>query len=87
MDDKEKILNFGDMVNAADKLSSPWKKLCFVLSAVIVAITLIMGGIIFYLVHCAYMTPTDVTQEQNLTEQIQSQNYSAGNSPDVTNGG
>lgn len=83
MDNGEMIKNFGDMVNAAEKLSSPWKKTCYALIGALVAVSLILGCIIFYLVHCAYMDPVEFDQEQDFSQQSQSQSYNSG----ATNGG
>lgn len=90
MDDQEKIQSFGDMVNATERLSSPWRKaFSWTLIAAVVT-NLFWAVIVWFLIHYAYMTPTDVYQEQDLTGQIQTQSYSQGedkDSPHVTDNG
>jgi len=41
MDDKEKIQSFGDMVEASEKLTKPWRIFCMWLLAALVATNLI----------------------------------------------
>ena len=71
MDDKEKIQSFGDMVDAARKLTFPW------IVSLIVTNTL-WAVVTFSLIWFAYMTPIDSSQTQNLPDGSQSQNFSQG---------
>lgn len=83
MEDKEKIQNFGDMVNATEKMAAPWRETVWKLIKALVITNLFWAIIVGLLVWFAYMTPVDVGQEQDFTGQTQSQNYSEG----VTDGG
>lgn len=71
MVDNDKIQNFGDMVEATEKLTRPWRIVTIVsncLWAIVVAM----------LIWFAYMTPVEVGQNQDFTQQIQGQTYSEG---------
>lgn len=71
MVDNDKIQNFGDMVEATEKLTRPWRIVTIVsncLWAIVVAM----------LIWFAYMTPVDMGQNQDFTQQIQGQTYSEG---------
>lgn len=76
MDDKEKIQSFGEMVDASERLTKPWRR-AFWLSNIIWAI------IVALLISYAYLVPTEVSQEQDLEAQHQTQTYIDG----ATNGG
>jgi hypothetical protein len=71
MDDQEKIQSFGDMVEATEKLTKPWR-LALLVTNVLWAF--IVGMLVWF----AYMTPIDVDQSQDFTEQVQTQTYTAG---------
>ncbi len=71
MTDNEKIQSFGDMVEAARKLTFPW------IVSLIVTNTL-WAVVTFSLIWFAYMTPIDSSQTQNLPDGSQSQNFSQG---------
>lgn len=71
MDDKEKIQSFGDMVDATKKLTKPW------IIALIVT-NVLWAVIVGMLVWFAYMTPAEMTQEQDFTAQHQTQSYTEG---------
>ena len=71
MTDNEKIQSFGDMVDAARKLTFPW------IVSLIVTNTL-WAVVTFSLIWFAYMTPIDSSQTQNLPDGSQSQNFSQG---------
>lgn len=71
MDDKEKIQSFGDMVDATRKLTKPW------IIALIVT-NVLWAFIVGMLVWFAYMTPVEMSQEQDLTGQQQTQFYIDG---------
>ncbi len=63
MDDKEKILNFGDMVNAADKLAAPWRK-ALIITNVLWAIVLTV------FIAFAYLAPETTYQHQNIGDDV-----------------
>lgn len=88
-DREEMIQNFSDMVHATERLSKPWQDECerwkqvaekkqkhhtiqLVLTNVFWMI--VTGALIWF----AYMSPIDVTQEQDFTSSTQSQTYSEG---------
>ena len=95
MDERhEMIQNFGDMVNATERLAQPWQDECQRWKEVaekkqkhhtiqMILTNLFWCIIVGMLVWFAYMTPVDVGQEQNFEQQTQVQNYSEG----VTDGG
>ncbi len=72
MENKEKqIENFGDMVNAVEAVTKSWRKafwLTNILWAIIVAL----------LISYAYLVPSEMSQEQDITEQHQTQTYTEG---------
>lgn len=82
MDDNEKIQNFGDMVDATDRMSKPWRDTVHRLMAVLVLTNFFWALIVGLLVWFAYMTPETMTQEQDYVAQHQSQAYTEG----ATNG-
>lgn len=74
MNDNEKVQTFSDMVEATERLTTPWRK-AFFLSNILWAIIVAM------LVWFAYMTPIDMDQSQNqqgFETQTQQQYYSEG---------
>lgn len=75
MDDKEKIQSFGDMVDAVECITKPWRK-AFWLSNILWAI------IVALLISYAYLIPSKMNQEQDMATQHQSQIYIDG----ATNG-
>ncbi len=83
MDDKEKIQSFGDMVDATEKMSKPWQDAVRRLVWVVVITNALWALIVGMLVWFAYMTPAEMSQEQDLTTQQQTQSYTEG----ATNGG
>lgn len=95
MDDKsEMIQNFADMVNATERMSKPWQEECQRWKDVqetkqkhhtiqLILCNLFWAFIVGLLIWFAYMTPVDVSQEQNFDQQVQTQDYSEG----VTSGG
>lgn len=76
MDDKEKIQSFGDMVDGVDRLTMPWRK-AFWLSNILWAI------IVALLISYAYLIPSEMSQEQDMSTQHQNQSYIDG----ATSGG
>lgn len=71
MEDKKMIHDFGDMVTAAQKLTKPW------ITSLIVT-NVLWAVIVAMLVWFAYMTPVEMTQEQDLTTEHQTQSYIDG---------
>lgn len=66
MTDNDKIQSFGDMVNAAEKLTKPWRW------ALIITNTL--WAIVFLaFILLAYLSPDTVYQSQNIDGQVQTQ--------------
>lgn len=82
MENKETIQNFCDMVNATEKLTKPWKTFCIWLIAALFLTNAIWGLVHWSQIRYAYLTPTEMSQEQQFDEHNQSQNYSEG----ATNG-
>lgn len=78
MDDKEKIRNFGDMVDASEKITKPWRILCVWLLAALVITNLIWGFVHWKQLQYAYMTPEEFTQTQHFEDKTQEQKYSQG---------
>jgi len=90
MDERDRIESFGDMVEATEKLTKPWRNAFFAAIGATLVTNILWAVIVWFLVHYAYMTPTDIYQEQDLTGQVQTQSYSQGDgsqSPYVTDGG
>lgn len=69
MTENEKIQSFGDMVEAARKLTKPW-----IISLIVTNI--LWAAVTFALVWFAYMAPIDVEQTQDFPNQTQTQSYS-----------
>ena len=75
---KEMMENFGDMVNATERMSAPWKETAWKLLKALVLTNLFWAVIVAMLVWFAYMTPIDSSQEQDFSGQTQHQSYSEG---------
>lgn len=75
---KEMMENFGDMVNATERMSAPWKETAWKLLKALVLTNLFWAVIVAMLVWFAYMTPIESSQEQELPEGTQHQSYSQG---------
>ena len=71
MTDNEKIQSFGDMVDATERLTKPWR-LAMIVTNVLWAVCFLA----FILL--AYLTPVEMEQGQDLPEGTQSQSYSEG---------
>jgi hypothetical protein len=71
MDDKEKIESFGDMVQATERLTKPWR---IALLATNIAWAVVMLAFILL----AYLTPVEMAQDQQLPDGTQSQSYTEG---------
>lgn len=82
MDDREKIQSFGDMVEATERISRPWRLFCLWLLIALVVTNLIWGFVHWKHIKYAYMTPTEFSQVQDFEGQTQSQQQSEG----ATNG-
>lgn len=85
MDDKEKIQNFGDMVDAVEKLTKPTQDENIRLHAQIDKMhrqmwweRIVFGIIVLAFILLAYLTPVTVEQGQELPEGKQSQSYTEG---------
>lgn len=78
MNDKEKIQSFGDLVEASEKITKPWRMLCVWLLAALVATNLIWGFVHWKQLQYAYMTPEEFSQTQQFDDQTQAQSYSQG---------
>lgn len=78
MENKEKIQSFGDMVNATEKLAEPYKKFTFWSLIALIATNLFWAVIVAMLVFFAYMTPAEMSQEQDFDAHQQSQTYTEG---------
>lgn len=78
MNDNEKIQSFGDMVDATERMSKPWQDAVRRLVWLTVATNLFWMVIVAMLVWFAYMTPAEMSQEQDLTTQHQTQTYVEG---------
>lgn len=83
MTDNEKIQSFGDMVDATDKMSAPWRETVFKLVKALIITNLLWAVVLGLFIWFAYMTPVEMEQGQQFDQQMQSQSYSEG----VTNGG
>lgn len=71
MNDDEKIKNFGDMVEATEKLTKPWRR-AFWLS------NILWAAIVALLISYAYLVPSEMSQEQDMVTQHQAQTYIDG---------
>lgn len=84
MTDKEKILAFGEMVEAAEKLSAPWRKAFIISNIAHVLVELFLAILLGMMIYFAYMEPVDygMEQGQNYNDQTQSQTYHFSESGD-----
>lgn len=78
MTDNEKIQSFGDMVQATERLTRPWKVFVGLLLAALVLTNAIWGFVHWKQLQYAYMTPTEITQNQEFDQHTQNQSYSEG---------
>lgn len=74
MTDKEKIESFGDMVDATEKMASPWRKANLVLTIALIITNLFWAIALCVFIWFAYMAPdtTYQTQEFEGHQQVQS---------------
>ena len=81
MNDTEKILSFGEMVDASERLSErgskPWRIAFIVSNIAHVIIEIALCIILGMMVYLAYMEPVEVrgNQEQDYDTQNQTQEY------------
>ena len=66
MEDKEKVQSFGDMVNATDKLTRPWRVAFALTLAALVLTNAIWGFVHWKQLKYAYMTPEEWTQDNGI---------------------
>lgn len=65
MNDTERVQSFGDMVNATEKLTKPWR--------IALLITNLLWALVFALfIAFAYLTPDTTYQMQDGVSQVQS---------------
>lgn len=76
MNDTEKIKSFGDMVDATERLTKPWRW-------ALIITNLLWAIVAILLVSYAYLVPAEMTQEQDFPSQHQTQTYIDG----ATSGG
>lgn len=74
MTDSEKIQNFGDMVDATDRMSSPWRETVHKLVRALILTNLFWAIVLCAFIWFAYMAPdtTYQTQEFEGHQQVQS---------------
>lgn len=74
MTDKEKIESFGDMVEATDKMSSPWRETVFKLVRALILTNLFWAAVLSVFIWFAYMAPDTTYQAQEFEghQQVQS---------------
>lgn len=74
MSDTEKIQSFGDMVEATDKMSTPWRETVFKLVRALILTNLFWAVVLSAFIWFAYMAPdtTYQTQEFEGHQQMQS---------------
>lgn len=74
MSDNEKIQSFGDMVDATEKMSAPWRETVFKLVKALVITNLLWAIVLGLFIWFAYMAPdtTYQTQEFDGHQQVQS---------------
>lgn len=78
MNNEEKIQSFGDLVEASEKITHPWRVICGWLLAALVATNAIWGFVHWKQIQYAYLTPEEFSQTQRFDEKTQEQSYSQG---------
>lgn len=78
MDDKEKVISFGDMAEASRKMTKPWIVFCGLLLAALVISNALWAFVHWKQLQYAYMTPEEIVQTQDLEGQTQEQRHSQG---------
>ncbi len=74
MSDTEKIQSFGDMVEATDKMSAPWRETVFKLVRALILTNLFWAVVLSVFIWFAYMAPDTTYQAQEFEghQQVQS---------------
>lgn len=74
MTNEEKIQSFGDMVNATDKMSAPWRETVFKLVKALILTNLFWALVLGAFIWFAYMAPDTTYQAQEFEghQQVQS---------------
>ncbi len=74
MGDKEKIQSFGDMVDATDRMSAPWRETVFRLIKALILTNLFWAAVLAVFIWFAYMAPDTTYQSQEFDghQQVQS---------------
>lgn len=74
MSDNEKIQNFADMVDATDRMSSPWRETVFKLIKALIFTNLFWAVVLSVFIWFAYMAPDTTYQAQEFEghQQVQS---------------
>ena len=83
MSENEKIQSFTEMVEAADRLSRPWKKAFIISNVAHVIVEIALAILLGLMIWLAYMEPVEVNQTQDFDTQYQEQFYANG----AANGG
>lgn len=76
MNNEEKIQSFGDLVEATERLTKPWRM-------ALIITNFLWAVVVVLLVSYAYLIPSEMTQEQDFPSQHQTQTYIDG----ATSGG
>lgn len=78
MTDNEKIQSFGDMVDATEKMSAPWRETVQKLIKALIFTNAFWAVVLALFIWFAYMTPVEMEQGQQFDEHTQNQSYSEG---------
>lgn len=81
MDNKEKVISFGEMAEATQKLNRPWIIFCGLLLAALVLSNALWAFVHYKQLKFAYETPVEFEQGQQFEQQTQTQSYSEGATP------
>ena len=74
MSDNDKIQSFGDMVDATDRMSAPWRETVFKLIKALIFTNLFWAVVLSAFIWFAYMAPDTTYQAQEFDghQQVQS---------------
>lgn len=78
MTDNDKIQSFGDMVDATEKMSAPWRETVNRLIRALILTNLFWAVVLAAFIAFAYLTPVEFEQAQQFDEHTQNQSYSEG---------
>lgn len=78
MNDTEKVMSFGDMVDASRKMSRPWIIFCGLLLAALILSNALWAFVHWKQLQYAYMTPETFSQSQDYDNQTQEQTHGQG---------